>query len=48
MRQKRHTSVITVTYGRSTPKKRTFSPEEVDVQTQKTTASDVTTHLMLS
>lgn len=34
--------------GRSTPKKRTFNLEGVDVRTQKTTASDVTTHLMLS
>ncbi len=48
MRQKRHTSVIAVTYGRSTPKKWTFSPEGEDVQTQRPTASDVATHLMLS
>lgn len=34
--------------GRSTPKKWTFSPEEEDVRTQKPTASDVKTHLMLS
>lgn len=34
--------------GRSTSKERTFSPEEEDVRTQKPTASDVTTHLMLS
>lgn len=48
MRQKRHTSVIAVTYGRSAPKKWTFSLEGVDVRTQKPTASDVTTHLILS
>ena len=35
MRQKRHTSVFAVTYGRSTPKKWTFDPEEVDVRPRR-------------
>lgn len=48
MKQKRHTSVIAVTYGRSAPKKWTFSLEGEYVRTQKPTASDATTHLMLS
>lgn len=35
MRQERRPSVIAVTYGRLTPKKWTFIPEEVEVQPRR-------------
>ncbi|MCQ2132905.1 MAG: hypothetical protein MJY90_06195 [Bacteroidaceae bacterium] len=35
MRQKRRTSVIAVTYGRSAPKERTFDLEEEDVRPRR-------------
>ncbi len=44
MRQKRHTSVFAVTYGRSAPKKWTFDPEEEDVQPRRSGRSDTKTH----